>query len=249
MKHKLIVFDLNDTLVDTSPALNYSLSKSMADEFNLDFDFVMESWLSSAEGVWSLPGIDTKKKFFEEFDRRFFEKIGEEDNEETWKRFRRAIENGDKLLEKEIKPFEGVLEVLQELKERGFRMAILNETKAKNTVVDEPEDEIDKKEEHLIAILENTGIAQYLDALFLGAKKRVLKPNKEAFDLPLKHFEIDSSQAIMVGDKDKDIMAKNFGYTSILFDPKKKYSKETKPDYVFHHWADFLKIIDSISSE
>jgi len=185
MKYKLIVFDLNETLINTEETWDNVIPRAISNNY--------------------------------EFDKIYMKKISLKNTPENYAKYRNVVENSSNDFVNETVLFDGVEKVLFELKKRGIKMAILNGSKAKNTPAEEPEDKIDKKEKYLLDIFDKTGISNYINDFFLGIRHKVLKPSKEAFMLPLKHFKIDSHDAIMVGDREKDMMAKNFGYTTILF--------------------------------
>lgn len=112
-----------------------------------------------------------------------------------------GVWNKNKLL---AKPFPGVIDTLQELREKGVKLAILS-----NTPVFSARNVIEKFE-----------MEQYFDVVALSCEIGMLKTEKAAFGRVLEKLGVDAGDAIMVGDSIESDMegAKNAGVRGVLID-------------------------------
>lgn len=97
-------------------------------------------------------------------------------------------------------------------------------------------------------LLERHRITDYFDALVTGHDVANHKPHPEPLEKALELLGGQKSEAVMVGDSDKDLgAALNFGIDSILFYPEshsKFYNldklKKLKPTYIIDDFAEIL---------
>lgn len=100
-----------------------------------------------------------------------------------------------------IELFPGMKELFQKLKVLGYRVAIVTSRKRNTTV------------EGLIAF----GLMDYIDYIVTCDDTDKHKPDPEPVNLVLEHFNIEPSEAIMVGDSMFDIKcAHNAGVKAVL---------------------------------
>jgi HAD superfamily hydrolase (TIGR01509 family) len=96
--------------------------------------------------------------------------------------------------------FPDVEPVLRELHSRGVRVAVVSDI------------HVDLRPDFVAA-----GLDQYVDAYVLSFEHGVQKPEREMFDLALRALEVDTADALMVGDRaSHDGIAVKYGITSLL---------------------------------
>lgn len=108
---------------------------------------------------------------------------------------------------KQKKLFDGVLETLQYLKGRKYKMHII--TNGFREVQNQK--------------LEKSGIMPFFAKVFTSEEIKYPKPNREIFEYAVKSVNAKKRNSIMVGDDfETDVLgAANFGMDAILFDGKK----------------------------
>jgi HAD superfamily hydrolase (TIGR01509 family) len=163
------------------------------------------------------------------------------DHLEAWgvPNLNKAIDDADTIAKQELPQVElypDALYVLEELKQRGHKLALVTTS----------------PHENIWHLLEKHHLTEVFDVLVAADDVKNHKPHPEPLETALIRLGGTKDQAIMIGDSDKDIgAANNAGIDSILFYPnehKKFYDieklKELKPTHVV---SDFKKIIDIIS--
>ena len=125
-----------------------------------------------------------------------------------------------------LKPYPGVIETLENLKNKGIKIGLIS----------------DAQEEKALERLEAIGVTHFFDSILTNAGK----PNVEAFEKALEKLEVKPEEAIMVGDfPQKDILgAKRAG----LKTAHAKYgfihpSEYHAPDYELETVDELLKIV------
>ena len=177
------IFDLDGTLLDTiedlAIAVNYSLEKNNYPLRTLEevSSFVGNGVFKLMERAIGVKGVDVAKPL---------------DDFLTYYRAHSAVKT---------KPYDGIIEVLQELKKSGKKTAIVS-------------NKIDCATKELAKIYFDGLIDVALGENEAGGIRK--KPAREAIDLALKELNADASSAVYVGDSEVDIQtAKNAGMTCI----------------------------------
>lgn len=138
----------------------------------------------------------------------------------------------------DVELFPDAPEVLAKLKEHGMHLALI--TASERRMV-EP-------------VLEKYGIADLFEVIIADddIEKAERKPNPKPLYMALEKMGGNVEEAIMVGDRDKDILAgHNAGVDSVLFcsaEHQQHYDinklTEYKPTYVISEFRDLLKVVD-----
>lgn len=243
---KLIIFDLDDTLLKTGDSYNNLLCSITSEIYSIPIEDVFKFKDEAVKESANNERVKDRQDFYDVFDELFLTKLGIEFTKENHLEFKKAIKKIDERFPLEVELFEDVINVLKKLKEKGIKLAILTGSHNKLKPVYD-ESYVCHRRERLLKTFKETGLDKLIDQHFFTWDYKTMKPDREAFYLPLNHFNVSSEDTIMVGDKDKDLMAKNFGMTTILFDPKGKYKKETKPDYVAKSFLEILKIVEGLN--
>ena len=148
-----------------------------------------------------------------------------------------AMEEADQIAKKqlpEVALYPDAMAVLQKLHERGKQLALITSSPHENV-------------EH---ILEKFDIRQFFEVIVAGDDVTNFKPHSEPLEKALALLGGSKSQAVMIGDSDKDLgAARNFGIDSILFYPpehKKFYNLEialSDQSVIVIHRQHFLQLL------
>lgn len=90
--------------------------------------------------------------------------------------------------ELELRPMEGMAELLSELKEKGFGLYLLS-----NATVRQPE------------YFDRIPGSQYFDGRVVSARFKVLKPQKEIFDILLREYGLKPEECFFVDDSNANV--------------------------------------------
>lgn len=127
------------------------------------------------------------------------------------------------------KPFPKTIQTLVKLRKAGIKIAAI--TNRFNTA---------RK------TLEETGTDEFMDLVIAGDDVENLKPHPEGLLKALTHFEILSSEAVMIGDSPPDILAgknANVATIAVTYGFLGKDIAKTEPDYLVDDIADILPLI------
>lgn len=137
----------------------------------------------------------------------------------------------------DVELFPDAPEVLKELKESGKHLALITTSERRM----------------IVPVLEKYKIAKLFKTIITDddIEKAERKPHPKPLLMALERMGGTPSEAIMIGDRDKDIVAaQNAGMDSVLFcsaEHQKHYSLEKlmihKPTYVISEFRDLLKIV------
>lgn len=152
----------------------------------------------------------------------------------------KALEEADELVvarSLDVELFPTALETLKELKKQGKQLALITTSKRRMVA----------------PVLEKYGITDLFEAIITDddIEKSERKPNPKPLYMALEKMGGSAETAIMVGDRDKDIVAgHNAGMDSVLFcsdEHQRHYDldklMECKPTYLMSEFQDLLKIV------
>ncbi|MET0220286.1 MAG: HAD family hydrolase [Tardiphaga sp.] len=214
----LIVFDLDGTLVDTAPDLISALN-----------------WVLEREGLPPVP-LATARTMIGQGARRLIERGLElEGREMTPADVTRLTEDfiayyGDHIAQ-ESRPFEGLVEALDEMAGRGYRFAVCT----------------NKLEWLSKRLLEALGLTDRFDAICGADTFGVSKPDPVILQQTVARAGGVMSAVVMVGDAGPDVgvarragvpvIGVDFGYTEVPI-------ADLKPDVVISHMRDLPAAVD-----
>ncbi len=245
MKKKLIIFDLDNTLFKSKDSYKYIIAEILKERWNIDPELAAISHQNAGKEMKDTKEYPSLKEFYKEFNLKFLKKIIKNPTEKQVKEFDKILEYMKELVPIKLKTYENVLEVLTNLKKKGYKLAILTGTWEKKIKSFEDPKYAQKKKEILEKLLKNSLLDKIIDKLFITYEYSIVKPNPESFKIVLKYFGVKPSEAIMVGDKEADLLASKIGISPILFDPKNKYDGKTTPDYTITHFLELEPIIEN----
>ncbi len=171
MKLKAVVFDLDGTLANTIPLTVHSLKEVAAELTGKEF---------------------TDKEILDEFgpvDTAIIRKLV--DNENRDKSEEEYIKNFRENFKSFVKPIDGIVELLDFLKENKVKTGVFTGRSVKLARV----------------ILEELNIDSYFNVLITGDNTRKPKPDPEGILLALEKLEATPDSSMYIGDFDVDIAA------------------------------------------
>lgn len=213
---KAILFDLDGTLLDTNDLILASFKEAFSKCLNLN-----------------LEDSEIAKHFGKPL-QYTFSTYG--DNEKVQEMINTYREYNDKNHDTNCKPFEGVHEVLKELKDKGIKIAIVT---SKRKIMSERGMKI-------------SGIYDHFDAIVTPECTEKHKPNKEPALKACELLDVSPSDSIFVGDSTFDILCGNNAgcytcavkYTALPIDELEK----VQPDFYISKFAELLSVIDEINN-
>ena len=237
---KLLVFDINDTLLDSRNAYNEILIGLISDNYGISSTLSGSIYRKSEKEALKKQKYMSEKKFFLEFHKIVLGNLGVELTMENLDNFSKLVSQMDDLFSNHVKLYPGVKGALRELRKKGWKIAALTGSRRGVDLAISKKQSI-KKMRRVKDSLAFTGIDNLIDKVFYAYSKGLLKPSKEAFMLPINYFDVDIKNTVFIGDTYEDIMAKDYGFETIHFDrgSNKKLSGDS-----FSHYKDLIRLLD-----
>ncbi|MDD7409198.1 MAG: HAD-IA family hydrolase [Anaerovoracaceae bacterium] len=219
MKKKAVLFDFDGTIMDTNDLINRS--------WRYTFEQISGN-VPSDEVIYSTYGEileDTMRDFFGGTDEDIQKHI------EIYRSYHK------KHFDEDIHLFPGIKELLSDLKDRGYTVALVTSRLAQTTYKG----------------LDDFGIREMFDALVTADDTDIHKPQPEPALAALRKIGMKPGEAVMLGDTWMDMeCARRAGVTPVLagWSEAYKYSKEKvmgKPEYTVHKPAEFLDLLDKLN--
>jgi len=245
MEKKLLIFDLDGTLFLSKESYKLILSELVGARYNQNPEDVLKSYNFAETLMEENKEYKTADDFFKEFNSLFLEQIGVKATDEALEDLQGIVKEMKRRAPTELKMYPSAKETLNELKNQGYKIALLTGSWDKNIEVFSDE-YINSKVERVNQLLKNVGIHSIFDQIFVAYVDRILKPDPEAFQKVLNHFNIGSDEALMIGDSEADIKASDIGIKTILFDPKGEYKEKTQPHYRFKDFSELIDLVNNI---
>lgn len=135
-----------------------------------------------------------------------------------------------------IEPFPGMVDLVKEVKARGFKTGLVTSRVAKTT----------------ISGLEQFGLMEYLDALVTYEDTDKHKPDPEPVLIGLEKLSSKPSEALMLGDTNFDMeCARNAGVVPVLVSWQMAFTEEELkmpggPDFIIEEPVDLFDVIKQI---
>ncbi len=220
---KLVGFDLDGTLVNSLPDLALSVNSALAD-FNLPTapEKLVLTWIGNGAPVLIQRALDWAFT-------QTMRELTEQDKAQIREKF--AFYYGENICNKSCL-YPNVKETLQELKNRGYILAVITN---KPTV-------------HVKPVLEAFGIADLFSEMLGGQSLPSIKPHPAPMYYLCGKFGLYPKQMLFVGDSRNDILAANSaGCPVVGLTYGYNYNipiAESKPDWVFDDFAQLLTILD-----
>ncbi len=204
MNTKAVVFDAYGTLFDVNSAAERCKNK-----IGNNWEAFANFWRTTQlEYTWLRSLMERHKDFW---------KITEDSLDKSMKVFKIKSEMRNELLNlyKVLSPYPEVKKVLQHLKKRDLKLAILsNGTPAL-----------------LNQLVNSNGLDDFFDDIFSIEEVKIYKPNKKVYDLPCKKYNLSSKEITFLSANTWDVSGGgNYGYNAIWVNRAKNVFD--KLDYV-----------------
>ena len=189
MKTKAVVFDAYGTLFDVNSA-----AKKCKDKIGAKWETFANFWRTTQlEYTWLRSLMKRHKNFWD---------ITEDSLDKSMKVFNidKNMKNELLSLYKILSPYPEVKGVLEDLKKKNFKLAILS-----NGTLD-----------LLNELVESNKLNNLFDDLFSIEEVKIYKPDPRVYELPIKKYKIQSDEITFLSANTWDVSGGgNFGYNSI----------------------------------
>jgi len=189
MKTKAVVFDAYGTLFDVNSA-----AEKCKDKIGVKWEIFANYWRTTQlEYTWLRSLMKRHKNFWD---------ITEDSLDKSMEVFNinKNMKNELLSLYKILSPYPEVREVLENLKKKNFKLAILS-----NGTPD-----------LLNELVENNKLNNLFDDLFSIEEVKIYKPDPSVYELPVKKYKIKSGEITFLSANTWDVSGGgNFGYNSI----------------------------------
>mgnify|MGYP005726774561 FL=1 len=189
MKTKAVVFDAYGTLFDVNSA-----AKRCKDKIGTKWETFANFWRTTQlEYTWLRSLMKRHKNFWD---------ITEDSLDKSMKVFNinKNMKNELLNLYKILSPYPEVKEVLEDLKKKNFKLAILS-----NGTPD-----------LLNELVESNKLNNLFDDLFSIEEVKIYKPDPRVYEIPIKKYKIKSDEITFLSANTWDVSGGgNFGYNSI----------------------------------
>jgi phosphoglycolate phosphatase len=210
---KLVVFDLDGTLINSVEGIMRSINITFAGiglgpyEWERDivrfFGKTLEKW------------VETLLKEGGKYSEENVEKVAND----IWETYSKVGKKHNKL-------YDGVKDVLEELRKRGIKMAIATNMRSK----------------HANIFLPLFGIDKYFEKVCTSTNTKRGKPFPDQMDSILEKVKVDKSDALVVGDSRSDLeFARNSGVKVALVEMP--WNRDLKSDYRVKKLRGILDIV------
>jgi len=189
MKTKAVVFDAYGTLFDVNSA-----AEKCKDKIGVKWETFANFWRTTQlEYTWLRSLMKRHKNFWD---------VTEDSLDKSMKVFNinKNMKNELLNLYKILSPYPEVKEVLEDLKKKNFKLAILS-----NGTPD-----------LLNELVESNKLNNLFDDLFSIEEVKIYKPDPRVYELPIKKYKIKSDEITFLSANTWDVSGGgNFGYNSI----------------------------------
>ena len=189
MKTKAVVFDAYGTLFDVNSA-----AEKCKDKIGVKWEIFANFWRTTQlEYTWLRSLMKRHKNFWD---------VTEDSLDKSMKVFNinKNMKNELLNLYKILSPYPEVKEVLEDLKKKNFKLAILS-----NGTLD-----------LLNELVESNKLNNLFDDLFSIEEVKIYKPDPRVYELPIKKYKIKSEEITFLSANTWDVSGGgNFGYNSI----------------------------------
>ena len=219
MKTKAVVFDAYGTLFDVNSA-----AEKCKDKIGTSWEAFANFWRTTQlEYTWLRSLMKRHKNFLE---------ITEDSLDKSMKVFNIDYSMRDELLNlyKNLSTFKEVPNILKQLKERKYKLAILS-----NGTPD-----------LLEVLVKSNNLENYFNDIFSIEKVGVYKPDSKVYEMPIRHYSLKKKEILFLSSNTWDVSgAGNFGFNAIWVNRNKNFfdNLDYKPKREINNLSDVLSII------
>ena len=219
MKTKAVVFDAYGTLFDVNSA-----AEKCKDKIGVKWEIFANFWRTTQlEYTWLRSLMKRHRNFWE---------ITEDSLDKSMKMFNidKGMRNELLNLYKILSPYPEVEQVLNNLKKRKFKLAILsNGTPAL-----------------LRELVTSNGLNNFFDDLFSIEEVKVYKPHSKVYEIPVKKYDLKADEIFFLSANTWDVSGGgNYGYNSIWVNRNKSVFDilDYKPKNEINNLSQLLDIV------
>ena len=219
MKTKAVVFDAYGTLFDVNSA-----AKRCKDKIGAKWETFANFWRTTQlEYTWLRSLMKRHRNFWE---------ITEDSLDKSMKMFNidKSMRNELLNLYKILSPYPEVEQVLNNLKKRKFKLAILS-----NGTPD-----------LLRELVTSNGLNNFFDDLFSIEEVKVYKPHSKVYEIPVKKYDLKADEIFFLSANTWDVSGGgNYGYNSIWVNRNKSVFDilDYKPKNEINNLSQLLDIV------
>lgn len=222
MTLKALIFDLDGTLIDSAPDLRTACNKVLVHHGRREI---------SLDEVMKFIGNGAPKLI-----ERAFRATGDEvsgDEVQTLTQEFLAFYTGHEA--DETRPYPGVMETLQKLKDAGYRMALCT----------------NKPKAPTVNLMDELGMSDFFEVVLGGDELERKKPDPQMIHHVVQEMGVEVGDAVMIGDSPNDIdAAKNAGMKNIAvsYGYRKVSVEEMAADVVIHEMVSLPATLSHLTS-
>ena len=216
---KAIIFDAYGTLFDVNSA-----AEKCKDKIGDKWEGFANYWRTTQlEYTWLRSLMNRHKDFWQ---------VTEDSLDKSMKTFKIDSSMKNELLDlyKKLSTFPEVKEVLNNLKEKNYKLAILsNGTPAL-----------------LNELVKSNNLDNIFDDIFSIEEVRIYKPDSKVYDLPIKKYQIQKDEVAFLSANTWDVSGGgNYGYSAIWVNRNKNFfdNLDYKPENEVENLKQLLKIV------
>ena len=219
MNTKAVIFDAYGTLFDVNSA-----AEKCKDKIGEKWESFANFWrITQLEYTWLRSLMKRHEDFL---------KVTEDSLEKSMKIFNINKNMKKELLDlyKVLSPYPEVKKVLEQLKEKKYKLAILS----------------NGTPELLNDLVKNNNLVNLFDDLFSVEEVKIYKPHSNVYDLPLKKYNIKSDEITFLSANTWDVAGGgNYGYNSIWVNRNKSVFDylDYQPKKEIDNLTQLLKVI------
>jgi phosphoglycolate phosphatase len=219
---KVILFDLDGTLIDSVPQLYFAVQKALASKQLPEVSLTqVRDWIGNGADILLKRAI-CQQYHFTDIDEELFQQVKKE--------FDHQYQLG---IDRDYSLYPAVQETLAKLRSAGYLMAVVT----------------NKPDQFVQPLLKSAGIADFFTYTLGGGCLPVKKPDPLPLQYLCEKFNVKSIEALMVGDSKNDIQAAkaagipvvglSYGYNH--GEPIEK----SDPDFVLHHFDELVSLLNA----
>jgi len=174
MTKKLIIFDLDNTLFKSKESYKLILGEVLESRWGIDKDLAVRSMIEADEEMAGDNSYESIEDFYDQYNRNLLKRILGEYDESKLEKFKEIVLEMKKCVPTKLKTYSGVTEVLRELKGKGYKIAILTGTWDKKIKSFSNENYAKEKRNTIVKLLDNSGLKEYIDELFVTYDKAIV---------------------------------------------------------------------------
>ena len=216
-----LLFDLDGTLVDSVPDLALSVNKMLVELGLAPFEQdVIRGWVGNGANILIQRALSGSAEVSKNLDSNLIAK--------SLNIFHRIYQTYNCV---ETQLYENVLETLTELKNRGYRLAIIT----------------NKPEQFIQPIINGLALDNLFELMIGGDTVEQCKPHPLPLHYACQQLSVTVEQCVMIGDSKNDILAaKAAKMQSIALTYGYNYGEDIslhQPEIVLDHFADLLNVL------